>query len=82
MGKTTVTRNYQVTLPADVREIEDIKIGDTLIVIPRNGEIMMRKIKKADSENYFGAWKTRGSGVAFTRKIRDESETRLKRLKL
>ena len=82
MGISKVTRNYQVTLPKDVREIEDIRIGDKLIVTAKDEEIVMKKIRTKLLERCFGAWKSRGSGISYARKIRDESEKREKELRL
>ncbi|MBI5332373.1 MAG: AbrB/MazE/SpoVT family DNA-binding domain-containing protein [Candidatus Aenigmarchaeota archaeon] len=43
MGMTKVTRNFQITLPRDVRELEGIDIGDTLIVTTKGEDIILRK---------------------------------------
>lgn len=83
MGITKVTRNYQVTLPKDVREIENIKVGDTLAVTIKDEGILMKKLKRNAVKKAFGSWGTsKESGVEYVRKIRDESEKRLKRLGL
>lgn len=83
MGITKVTRNYQVTLPKDVREAENIKVGDKLMVSAIDDRIVMRRLKGDILEKSFGAWgKSKESGVEYVRKIRDEEEKRLKRLGL
>ncbi len=83
MGITKVTRNYQITLPADVREILDIKVGDKIIILPEKNGAVIKKIRKDAIERAFGAWGTsKESGVEYVRKIRDEHERRLKRLGL
>ena len=84
MGITTVTRNYQITLPKDVREIENIHIGDILNVAIKEDAIEIKKMpKNADIMGAFGAWKKfKGNSVAYVRNIRRESEKRLKRLGL
>ncbi len=82
MGTTKVTRNYQITLPKDIREIQHIRIGDKFIVTAENGEIIMKRLKGKIVERCFGSWKTTGSGVEFVRKIRDEAEKREKILGL
>ncbi|MBL7206681.1 MAG: AbrB/MazE/SpoVT family DNA-binding domain-containing protein [Candidatus Aenigmarchaeota archaeon] len=80
MGITKVTRNFQVTLPKDVREMEKINIGDKFIVTIEDDEIIMKKIKSEILDRSFGVWGKGSSGVEFTRKIRDEAEEREKRL--
>ena len=83
MGITKVTRNYQITLPADVREMLDIKVGDKIIVVSEGDGAMIKKVKKDSLNRAFGAWGySKESGVVYTRKIRDEEEKRLKRLGL
>ncbi|CAB49684.1 AbrB/MazE/SpoVT family DNA-binding domain-containing protein [Pyrococcus abyssi] len=46
MPITKVTRNYQVTLPAEVRKVLGIREGDFLEVEVRGDEIVMRKLRK------------------------------------
>lgn len=83
MGTTKVTRNYQITLPTDVREMLDIKIGDKIIIVPEKNEAVIKKIRKDALEKAFGAWgASKESGVAYVKRIRNEEEKRLKRLGL
>jgi len=42
-ARVRVTRNFQITIPAEIRRIVDIKEGDVLIVEYRDGEIVIRK---------------------------------------
>ena len=46
MLKVKVTRNYQVTIPAEVRNKAGIKEGDLLEVRWEEGKIVMEKAKK------------------------------------
>lgn len=80
MGITKVTRNYQITLPKDVRELGRISIGDKLVVTSENGEIIMKKIKGKIIERTFGSWGTGKPGTAYVRKLRDDAEKREKHL--
>ncbi|MBI2971948.1 MAG: AbrB/MazE/SpoVT family DNA-binding domain-containing protein [Candidatus Aenigmarchaeota archaeon] len=82
MGITKVTRNYQVTLPKDVREAEEIRVGDRFIAVPREDGIFLKKLDKDFIRKTAGIWKSKGSGLAYVRKIRDEEEKKLKRLGL
>ena len=45
MEKVKVTRNYQVTIPASIRDKLGIKEGDILEVYLNGDEIIMRKTK-------------------------------------
>lgn len=82
MSLTKVTRNYQVTVPRDIRELAGIKIGDTMIINREKDEIKMTKVTKEAVERAFGSWKTVKNSVEFVKKIRSDSEKRLKRLHL
>ncbi len=82
MGIAKVTRNYQVTIPRDVREAEGILIGDTLIFSLRHGGIeIVKKGKDALIRDVAGTWKG-PDGLAYARAIRSEWEQRKKRMKL
>ena len=82
MGTTTVTRGYQITIPKDVRLVKKINVGDRLMINPTETSIELKKLVPEDIESYFGIWKEVRDSAAFVRKIRDESEKRLKRLGL
>ncbi|WP_297521674.1 AbrB/MazE/SpoVT family DNA-binding domain-containing protein [Thermococcus sp.] len=47
MGITKVTRNYQITIPSDIRKKLGIKVGDVLVVEIEDGKAV---IKKSDLE--------------------------------
>lgn len=83
MGITKVTRNYQVTLPSDVRESMGIKIGDKIVILPDKNDAVIKKAGKDALDRAFGAWdKSKESGTEYVRKLRSEEEKRLKRLGL
>lgn len=83
MGIAKVTTNYQVTIPRDVRELKGIKIGDTLIFSIEGERVDVIKRKDKDLlERVKGIWKTREGGLAYTSKLRRESEHRLKEMGL
>lgn len=46
--KVKVTRNYQVSIPAEIRRLLNIKLGDVLEVRcdEESGEIIFRKVKE------------------------------------
>ncbi len=84
MAVSKVTRNYQVTVPREVREVANIKEGDTLLFVKEDGDIVLRKIDKDILRNSFGIWKRaqEKSSWSVNRLIRSEAEKRLKKFKL
>ena len=57
MAVSRVTRNYQVTVPREIRELADIKIGDTVLFIKEGEDIVLRRIDKELLSKGFGLWK-------------------------
>ncbi|HDZ35865.1 MAG TPA: AbrB/MazE/SpoVT family DNA-binding domain-containing protein [Thermococcus sp.] len=43
MGLTKVTRNYQITIPSDVRKKLGIRVGDVLMVEVEDGKVVLKK---------------------------------------
>ncbi len=85
MGSTKVTRNYQITIPKDVRKLENVLAGDELLVESRGGEIVVKKAALTLSreeilKKSFGAWGKGPRGLVTIRKLRKESEKRWKRM--
>lgn len=46
MPVTKVTRNYQITIPAEIRKALGIKEGELLEVKLENGKIVIERLKK------------------------------------
>ncbi len=84
MAVTKVTRNFQITLPKEIREGTNIRIGDTVRVNLDKGEIRVRKLSKEEIiERVFGSWNDlKEDSALYVKKIRAESEARMKRLGL
>lgn len=74
MGMAKVTRNYQITLPKDARTAFDIRVGDSLFVIPKEDAVMIKKLSRNPVDASFGIWKDVKDSVKFVRDIRRESE--------
>lgn len=72
MGITKVTRNYQITLPPEVRALQHIEVGDKVGFKIENGQIHIFKLKKDAFEKAFGIWGKGPSGVVEERKMRAE----------
>ncbi len=73
MGISVITRNFQVTLPKDVRELSKIEEGDKVIVeVDDAGRIVMNPLKKSPVDDSFGAWEGEVEGVKYTNALRGE----------
>ena len=81
MDISKITRNYQITLPRDVRRIVGLKEGDEVVFTVENNPI---KISKADEDIIFktaGIWKDmKETGEEYQKRIRKEWKKREKRL--
>lgn len=84
MSITKVTRNYQITVPRDIREQANIKEGDKLVVTMENEEIKVKKFDEDSFKKAFGIWKDAGikDSVEYVRNIRKGWEKRRKRFRL
>jgi antitoxin PrlF len=82
MSITKVTRNNQITVPSDIRELAQIKEGDKLIMSLENDEIKIKKIDEDIFEKTFGSWKKLKSTKEFITNVRSGWEERKKRLKI
>ena len=83
MGIAKVTRNYQVTIPKDVRAIQEINVGDTILFAIEGDRVeVFKKKPKAALEEVAGIWKGTEPGWKYVKRIRKESEKRRKRLGL
>ena len=84
MGIAKVTRNYQVTVPKDIRRTQGIEIGDTVLFALEGNRVDFMKMDKNILAEAAGAWKgkVKESGVDYTKNIRAGWATRRKRLGL
>ena len=57
MAVSRVTRNYQITVPREIRELANISVGDTVLFIREGEEIVLRRIDKEQMGKAFGLWK-------------------------
>ena len=57
MAVSRVTRNYQVTVPREIRELAEIKVGDTILFMKEGEDIILRRINKELLSRGFGLWK-------------------------
>ncbi|MBI4449011.1 AbrB/MazE/SpoVT family DNA-binding domain-containing protein [Candidatus Woesearchaeota archaeon] len=73
MGITVVTRNYQVTLPSDVRAQANIEIGEQMIVdVDSLGNVRLTRLATSPVDRAFGILKIKESGLEYERRMRAE----------
>ena len=84
MGIAKVTRNYQVTLPKDIRNVKGIEIGDTILFAIDGDKVDVVKVGEEDLiKKVAGSWKNvKESSVDYINKMREEWGEREKRLGL
>lgn len=83
MGISKVTRNYQISLPRDVRAQLNIKIGDVMMIKNVRDTVIVKPIKKDIVTETFGLWgKSKEPGWKTVKKMRKDWEKRRKRLGL
>ncbi|HLC72845.1 MAG TPA: AbrB/MazE/SpoVT family DNA-binding domain-containing protein [Candidatus Nanoarchaeia archaeon] len=80
MGIAKITRNYQITIPKDIREIKDLKEGDSVVFTIDGNKVQLVKMNKDSIRLAAGLWsKTKESGVEYERRVRAGWKKRLKR---
>ena len=80
MGIAKITRNYQITIPKDIREMKDLKEGDSVVFTIDGNKVQLIKMNKDSIRLAAGLWnKAKESGVEYERKIREGWKRRLKR---
>ena len=72
MGTVVITRNYQITLPKDIRDITGIEVGEKMITEVTNEGILIKRLKKSPVDRAFGIWKIKTSSVKFVEKLRKD----------
>ncbi len=85
MGIAKVTRNYQVTIPRDIRRVHDIKVGDTVLFAMEGEKVDFVKLDRENSiKSVTGLWKGKINerSIDYVKKIRGEWDERAKRVGL
>ena len=80
VATATITRKYQITIPAEVRRRLGLQVGDTVYLDVRDDEVVLRAVPGgwADSMVGLGAdlWRRHGGGEAVIRRERDSWDDR------
>lgn len=83
MGVAKVTRNFQVTIPKDVRQVKNIRIGDTVFFTIEGEKVDFFKMSRENVlRDAVGIWKKSGkkTSVGYVRELRKEWEKRSERV--
>ncbi len=80
MAVSKVTRNYQVTVPREIRERVGIKEGDTLLFTVEGQDVILKKVNKELLDKSFGLWKKAQERTPWlvNRLLRKETDKRLR----
>ncbi|MBI4016748.1 MAG: AbrB/MazE/SpoVT family DNA-binding domain-containing protein [Candidatus Aenigmarchaeota archaeon] len=71
MSISKITRNFQVTLPRDVREIKDLNVGDKVLFVVEGERVDLVKLDKNVVKAAAGLWTgMKETGVDYERRIR------------
>ena len=71
MSLSKITRNFQVTIPRDIREINDFHVGDKIIFMMDGERVEITKAKKDTIRAAAGLWSDiKETGVEYERRLR------------
>ena len=80
MGISKITRNWQITLPKDVRELKSLKENDSVIFAIEGKRVELVKMDKDVIKAAAGLWtESKETGLEYENKIRKGWSKRLKR---
>jgi len=78
MGISKITRNFQVTLPRDVRELKDLNVGDKVLFVVEGERIDLVKMDKNVVRAAAGLWSgIKETGLEYERRLRKGWRKRL-----
>jgi len=81
MGISKITRNYQITLPKDVRRVAGLKEGDEVTILIEGDKIIITKSDINPIMAAAGAWKgIKETGEEYQKRVRSEWKKREKKL--
>ncbi|MEK6915878.1 MAG: AbrB/MazE/SpoVT family DNA-binding domain-containing protein [Nanoarchaeota archaeon] len=81
MGISKITRNYQITLPKDVRRVAGLKEGDEVTILIEGDKITITKSDINPIMAAAGAWKgIKETGEEYQKRVRSEWKKREKKL--
>lgn len=80
MGTSKITRNFQVTIPRDVRDSKGLKEGDRVLFAIDGDRVELVKLDEDVVRGAAGLWaELREGGVAYERRLRRGWAKRVRR---
>lgn len=71
MGISKITRNFQVTLPKDVRELKNLREGDKVLFVIEGERIDLVKMDKGVIKAAAGLWAgLKETGLGYEKRVR------------
>jgi len=80
MGLSKMTRNFQVTIPKDVREVKRLKEGDRVLFAIDGERVEIHKVDEDSVSPAAGLWGgLKGTGLEYQRRMRRGWAKRVRR---
>ena len=70
MGLSKITRNFQVTLPRDVREMKGFHVGDNVIFVLDGERVELMSGNKDVVHAAAGLWDSKETGLEYESRLR------------
>jgi len=78
MGISKITRNFQVTLPRDVREFKNFRVGEKVLFVVEGNRVDIIKIDKNIVKEAAGLWAgIKETGIEYETRLRKRWAKRL-----
>lgn len=78
MGISKITRNFQITLPKDIREQKNFKVGDKVLFVVEDKSVELIKMNEGAINDAAGIWGSlKESGVEYEKRMRGKWKKRL-----
>ncbi len=73
MGISKITRNFQVTLPKDVRELKNFSVGEKVLFVVDGDKVGLVKMDKNIVKEVAGLWTgMKETGMYYEKRLRKE----------
>ncbi len=71
MGISKITRNFQVTLPKDIRELKNFRVGEKVLFVMEGNRVDLVKMDKNIVKESAGLWADmKETGIEYETRLR------------